>query len=133
MVRLEPLMENSNKNQFSFFKVHTQYSICEGAARIEDLKEFCYKNKIKSIGISDTNNLCGVLEFSENLSSVGTQPIIGTQILFEYKEFNYKQADSLREEINNFVLSCIGKEKPLVDGEQGMNAVKTATIISKLL
>jgi hypothetical protein len=39
----------------------------------------------------------------------------------------------LREEINNFVLSCIGKEKPLVDGEQGMNAVKTATIISKLL
>ena len=53
--------------------------------------------------------------------------------IFEYKEFNYKKADSLREEINNFVLSCIGKEKPLVDGEQGMNAVKTATIISKLL
>ena len=52
---------------------------------------------------------------------------------FEYKEFNYKQADSLKEEINNFILSCIGKEKPLVDGEQGMNAVKTATIISKLL
>ena len=88
MVRLEPLMENSNKNQFSFFKVHTQYSICEGAARIEDLKEFCYKNKIKSIGISDTNNLCGALEFSENLSKSGTQPIIGTQIKFKYKN-NY--------------------------------------------
>ena len=53
--------------------------------------------------------------------------------IFEYKEFNYKQADSLKEEINNFIFSCIGKEKPLVDGEQGMNAVKTATIISKLL
>ena len=85
MVRLEPLMENSNKSQFSFFKVHTQYSICEGAARIEDLKEFCYKNKIKSIGISDTNNLCGALEFSVNLSKSGTQPIIGTQIIFNFK------------------------------------------------
>ena len=27
----------------------------------------------------------GALEFSENISSVGTQPIIGTQILFKYK------------------------------------------------
>ena len=53
--------------------------------------------------------------------------------LFQYKEFNYKKADSLKNEINNFILSCIGLDKPLVDGEQGMNAVRTATIISKLL
>ena len=53
--------------------------------------------------------------------------------LFQYKEFNYKKADSLKNEINNFILSCIGIDKPLVDGEQGMNAVRTATIISKLL
>ena len=53
--------------------------------------------------------------------------------LFGYKEFKYKKADSLKEEINNFILSCTGKDKPLVDGEQGMNAVKTATMISKLL
>ena len=37
--------------------------------------------------MSDTLNLSGALEFSENLSSVGTQPIIGTQILFKYKSF----------------------------------------------
>ena len=37
------------------------------------------------------------------------------------------------DEINNFILSCIGKEKPLVDGLQGKSAVKTATLISKLL
>ena len=39
------------------------------------------------MGMSDTYNLSGALEFSENLFSVGTQPIIGTQILFKYKEF----------------------------------------------
>ena len=53
--------------------------------------------------------------------------------VFQYKEYNYKKADSLKGEINNFISSCIGLDKPLVDGEQGMNAVKTATTISKLL
>ena len=80
-------MEESFNKTFNHFKIHTQYSICEGAVKISDLKDFCKKNKIKSIGLSDTNNLSGVLEFSQNLSSVGTQPIIGTQILFKYKSF----------------------------------------------
>ena len=30
-----------------------------------------------------TSNLCGALEFSENISKVGTQPIIGTQIYLQ--------------------------------------------------
>jgi len=80
-------MKESFNKTFNHFKIHTQYSICEGAVKIADLKDFCKKNKIKSIGLSDTNNLSGALEFSQNLSSVGTQPIIGTQILFKYKSF----------------------------------------------
>ena len=80
------MIDSVNKT-FNHFKIHTQYSICEGAVKINQLKDFCKKNKIKSLGLSDTYNLSGALEFSENLSSVGTQPIIGTQILFKYKEF----------------------------------------------
>ena len=66
--------------KFNNIKIHTQYSICEGAIKIDDLAEYCKVNKIKSIGIADSYNLCGALEFSEKLSKVGTQPIIGTQI-----------------------------------------------------
>ena len=69
----------SDKN-FNNIKVHTQYSICEGAIKIDDLAEYCKLNKIKSIGLADSYNLCGALEFSDKLSKVGTQPIIGTQI-----------------------------------------------------
>ena len=72
--------------KFNHLKVHTQYSICEGALKIEDLKEYCTKNKIRSVGLSDTNNLSGALEFSENISSVGTQPIIGSQIQFKFNK-----------------------------------------------
>jgi len=80
-------MKKSIDKTFNHFKVHTQYSICEGAIKIDQLKDFCKTNKIKSLGLSDTYNLSGSLEFSENLSSAGTQPIIGTQILFKYKNF----------------------------------------------
>ena len=69
----------SDKN-FNNIKIHTQYSICEGAIKIDELAEYCKTNKIKSLGLADSYNLCGALEFSEKLSKVGTQPIIGTQI-----------------------------------------------------
>ena len=84
MVKSKPLMEKSKKT-FNHLKIHTQYSICEGASRIDDLKEFCKNHKLKSLGICDTSNLCGALEFSEEISKAGTQPIIGTQINFKFK------------------------------------------------
>jgi DNA polymerase-3 subunit alpha len=79
-------MNNTNTNQFTHLKIHTQYSICEGAVKIVDLKNFCKKNKIQAIGLSDTKNLCGALEFAESISKVGTQPIIGSQINFKFKD-----------------------------------------------
>ena len=78
-------MTESNNQNFNHLKIHSQYSICEGAVRIDDLKDFSKDNKIKSLGLCDTSNLCGALEFSEKISKSGTQPIIGTQINFKYQ------------------------------------------------
>ena len=74
-----------NNKIFNNLKIHTQYSICEGAIKIDELADFCKTNKIKSLGLADSYNLCGALEFSEKLSKVGTQPIIGTQIKIKAK------------------------------------------------
>ena len=74
-----------NNKQFVNFKIHTQYSICEGAIKIDELADYCKQNKIRSLGICDSFNLCGALEFAEKISKVGTQPIIGTQINFNFK------------------------------------------------
>ena len=76
-------MQVSDKN-FNNIKIHTQYSICEGAIKIDELVNYCKINKIKSLGLADSFNLCGALEFSEKLSKVGTHPIIGTQINLKY-------------------------------------------------
>ena len=74
----------NEKKEFTHFKIHTQYSICEGAIKITDLGKYCKENKIQSIGLSDSFNLCGALEFSEEISKAGTQPIIGSQINFKF-------------------------------------------------
>ncbi len=73
-------MAESLPQNFNHLKIHTQYSICEGAIKIDDLQEYSKSNKIKSLGLCDTSNLCGALEFAEKISKSGTQPIIGTQI-----------------------------------------------------
>ncbi len=85
MVVYKLSMLQPKKKSFNQIKIHSQYSICEGALKIENLKEYCKKNKIQSVGLSDTYNLSGALEFSENISSVGTQPIIGSQLQFKFK------------------------------------------------
>ena len=79
-------MSESSFKTYNHLKIHTQYSICEGALKIDDLQDFSKSNKIQSLALCDTSNLCGALEFAEKISKAGTQPIIGTQINFKYAD-----------------------------------------------
>ena len=63
------MSESSSKN-FNHLKIHTQYSICEGAIKIDDLQDFSKSNKIQSLALCDTSNLCGALEFAEKISKL---------------------------------------------------------------
>jgi len=83
-------MDKATKKEFIHLKIHTQYSICEGALRTSDLAKYCKINQIKAVGLCDSNNLCGALEFSESIAKSKTQPIIGTQINIKYKEHTGK-------------------------------------------
>jgi len=90
MVILLGKMHELTNKQFTHLKIHTQYSICEGALKTSDLAKYCKTNKIRAVGLCDSNNLCGALEFSEFVAKSKTQPIIGTQINIEYKGLNGK-------------------------------------------
>ena len=79
-------MPESNIQNFNHLKIHSQYSICEGAVKIDDLKDFYKDKNIRALGLSDTSNLCGALEFAEKISKTGVQPIIGTQINFKFND-----------------------------------------------
>ena len=78
-------MNEAKNKEFVHLKIHTQYSICEGALRTADLAKYCKENRIRAVGLCDSYNLCGALEFSETIAKSKTQPIIGTQINIQYK------------------------------------------------
>ena len=83
-------MDEFTNKHFTHLKTHTQYSVCEGALRISDLAKHCKEKKIRSIGLCDSFNLCGALEFSESIAKSKTQPIIGSQINIRHNEHKGK-------------------------------------------
>lgn len=71
---------------FVHLRVHTAYSLTEGAVRSKDLAAMCEKHRMPAVGITDTNNMFGAMEFSGALSGAGVQPIIGCQITVALEE-----------------------------------------------
>ncbi|MBT4888763.1 MAG: DNA polymerase III subunit alpha [Rhodospirillales bacterium] len=70
----------SSHAEFVHLRVHSAYSLSEGAVRIKSLGELCHKSAMPAVAVTDTNNLFGAMEFSGALSGAGIQPIIGSQL-----------------------------------------------------
>jgi DNA polymerase-3 subunit alpha len=66
--------------EFVHLRVHTAYSLSEGAIRIKDLAKLCIAHAMPAVAITDTNNLFGGMEFSSSMRQAGVQPVIGCQI-----------------------------------------------------
>ena len=71
--------------EFVHLRVHSAYSLAEGAMRIPDMVSICKQQKMPAIAITDTSNLFGALEFSLEAAKEGVQPIIGCQVSINNK------------------------------------------------
>jgi DNA polymerase-3 subunit alpha len=65
---------------FVHLRVHSAYSLSEGAIRIKDLVALCRDMRMPAVAVTDTNNLFGALEFSPAAKDAGVQPIVGCQL-----------------------------------------------------
>src|SRR5579883_2336769 len=65
---------------FVHLRVHSAYSLSEGAIKIKDLIKLCKKERMPAVAITDTGNLFGALEFASAAADEGVQPIIGVQL-----------------------------------------------------
>ena len=65
---------------FIHLRVHTAYSLSEGAIKLPALIGLCAQHRMPAVAVTDTNNLFGALEFALGASKAGIQPIIGCQI-----------------------------------------------------
>ena len=74
----------STSPRFIHLRVHTEYSLLEGAVRLKSLSELCRKAQMPAVAVTDTNNMFGALEFSVAASGAGIQPILGCQVSLTY-------------------------------------------------
>ena len=76
----------SSSPRFIHLRVHTEYSLLEGAVRLKSLAGLCDKAGMPAVAVTDTNNMFAALEFSVTASGAGIQPIMGCQVDLEYLE-----------------------------------------------
>jgi len=65
---------------FVHLRVHSAYSMSEGAIKIPKLAAMCAAASMPAVALTDTRNLFGALEFSVECTKLGVQPIIGCQL-----------------------------------------------------
>ena len=63
---------------FVHLRVHSAYSLSQGAVRIEDLVSLCKHWRMPAVAVTDSGNLFGAMEFAVYASGAGIQPIVGT-------------------------------------------------------
>jgi len=68
------------ENGFVHLRVHTNYSLAEGAITTKELAKLCEADGQPAVAMTDTNNMFGALDFSGVMSGSGIQPILGVQI-----------------------------------------------------
>jgi len=66
--------------EFVHLRVHTAYSLSEGAIRVKELPGLCRQLGMPAVAVTDTNNVFGGMEVSTVLREKGIQPIIGCQL-----------------------------------------------------
>ena len=65
---------------FIHLRVHTEYSLLEGALRVKKLPGQVAAMGSPAVAVTDSNNMFCALEFSELAAKAGVQPILGCQV-----------------------------------------------------
>ena len=72
------------KPRFIHLRVHSEYSLLEGAVRLKQVPGLCAAAEMPAVAVTDTNNMFAALEFSVTAQEAGIQPIMGCQMDLAY-------------------------------------------------
>jgi len=72
-------MTDTPAAEFVHLHVHTQYSLLDGAIRIDDLLKKCRELGMAAVSITDHGAMHGALEFYVKAKKAGIKPIIGCE------------------------------------------------------
>ncbi|MBI5195449.1 MAG: DNA polymerase III subunit alpha [Nitrospirae bacterium] len=87
--------------------LHTQYSLLDGAIRLEELIAKALKYNLKALAMTDHGNIFGAIEFYKKVRNAGLKPIIGCEVYVAPKgRFEKKHADDVSEASFHLILLC---------------------------
>ncbi|MET0689298.1 MAG: DNA polymerase III subunit alpha [Methyloceanibacter sp.] len=78
--------ERTPAQPFVHLRVHSAYSLLEGALTIQKLAALAQADHAPALALTDSNNLFGALEFSQELAKAGIQPIIGLTLSLAFAD-----------------------------------------------
>ena len=90
---------------FAHLHVHTEYSLLDGACRIERLLDRAKELGQEAVAITDHGNMYGVVDFYKAAGKRGIKPIIGCEV-YVAKRTRFDKVSDLDRENRHLVLLC---------------------------
>ncbi len=114
--------------KYVHLKVHSAYSLLEGALQIPKIAKLAIAHGMPAVGLTDTNNMFGVLEFSDKLAEAGLQPIVGCTLQTDLRESGGAPTTSARPGANEPPTKLAGAIAAFAQSELGYaNLMKLAS------
>ncbi len=87
--------------------LHTEYSLLDGAIRIDDLIAKALEYNLPAVAITDHGNLLGEIDFYRKVYKAGLKPIIGCEVYIAPKDHSRKSsANGASEKPFHLILLC---------------------------
>ncbi len=100
--------------KFVHLRVHTAYSLSEGAMKVPALIHKLHERNIPAIAVTDTANMFGAKAFSSYASGEGIKPILGCQFYVRNPDaddlLKTKGKEACRDKIVLLVMNAVGYE-----------------------
>ena len=91
-------------DSFVHLHLHTEYSLLDGAIRIQDLMKKAVEYAMPAVAMTDHGNMFGAIEFYEAAVKAGVKPIIGCEVYLAPGSMTDKSASSARDAAFHFTL-----------------------------
>ena len=92
--------------EFVHLHLHTEYSLLDGATRIDELFSACKNKGMDTVAITDHGNMFGTLYFAQEAKKAGIKAIIGCEM---YVCDDYKEKGG-KPDYDHLILICKNKQ-----------------------
>ena len=93
-------------NDFVHLHLHTEYSLLDGATRIDKLFSACKEKGMNTVAITDHGNMFGTLYFAEEAKKAGIKYIIGCE-MYVCDDYTVKEG---KQNYDHLILLCKNKQ-----------------------